>query len=346
MDKYVVRTQGPNPTPAPAPAPAPVPAPQVHPPKPTVVELFAGAGGMALGLDAAGFEHVALIERDREAVRTLRRNGYGKCVKCADARRVDYKRWCGVDLVAGGPPCQPFSVGGVDGGEDDPRDGWPTAARAVAEIRPRAFVFENVAGMARDKFVDYMDSVLKRFWDLGYAVHVHLVDAADYGVPQHRRRMFMVGFRGVRWFPKPPSVAKQVTVGEAFTSLGPPNGRDGHVLHKVAAKRYAGHTGSTLDKPAKTLTAGCNGPSGGSNMLKLADGTHRYFTLREQARLQSFPDSYKLHAVWSHATKQLGNACPVLLAQIFGSAILTILKDNEDQVPTSESDDESDIMDV
>ena len=287
-----------------------------------------GAGGMAIGLEQAGFEHVALVERDREAVKTLRRNGF-KGVQYRDARHVDYTRWQGVDLVAGGPPCQPFSLGGVDGGEADPRDGWPIAARAVAEIRPRAFLFENVSGMARDKFAPYFESVLKRFWVLGYCVHVNLVDAADYGVPQHRRRMLMVGFRGAHWFPRPPTVARHVTVGEAFADLGPPNGKNEHVLHKVASRKYAGHTGSTLDKPAKTLTAGCNGPSGGSNMVELADGTLRYFTLREQARLQSFPDTYKLHGTWSHGTKQMGNACPCRLAEVFGGAILRVLDARE-----------------
>ena len=343
MDKYLVRT-----------SPSLAPARRnhgAHGTKPTVVELYAGAGGMALGLEAAGFEHVALIERDRQAVHTLRNNGFGKRVLCADAQSVDYSRWQGVDLVAGGPPCQPFSAAGLDRGADDPRDGWPTAARAVAEIRPRAFVLENVAGMLRDKFASYFDTVLERFWNLGYVVHVHCVDAADYGVPQHRKRIFMVGFREIHWFPKPPPVAKHVTVGDVFASLGPPNGQNGHSVHRVVPRRaadgttdamrdasakrvaegcsapraYGTHTGSALDKPAKALTAGCSGASGGCNMVRLKDGTLRYFTPREQARLQGFPDSYKVHAVWSYATRQMGNACPVPLAEVFGRGVLAIL---------------------
>ena len=316
MDKFLVRRPK-----AEAPAEA-----RVEGSKPTVVELFAGAGGMALGLEAAGFEHLALIEWNRECVRTLRHNGFGKRVHCKSANVVDYSRWRGADLVAGGPPCQPFSLGGLDKGSNDPRDGWPAATRAVAEIRPRAFLFENVAGMSRDKFAPYVDFVLKSFFDLGYCVHLHVVDAVDYGVPQYRRRMLMVGFRGVRWFPKPVTVSRHATVGEALTHLGPPDGKNGHVMHKVAPRRYTGHTGSTLNKPAKTLVAGAHGPSGGSTMLKLADGTHRYFTLREQARLQGFPDSYKVHAVWSHGCKQMGNACPVPLAQSFGTAVLAVLR--------------------
>lgn len=311
MDKYVVRSSA---------------TAIAHTVKPTVVELFAGVGGMALGLEAAGFEHVALIEFNHECVRMLRLNGFSKRVHYKNAQLVDYTRWQGADLVAGGPPCQPFSVCGVSSGADDWRDGWPAATRAVAEIRPRAFVFENVAGMLRDKFAPYLESVLKKFWDLGYSVHVHAVDAADYGVPQYRRRILMVGFRGVRWFPKPPTVARHVTVGEALKSLGLPNGKNGHALHKTAPRRYKGHTGSKLNKPAKALIAGAHGPSGGSTMLQLEDGTHRYLTLREQARLQGFPDDYQLHKVWSTGCKQMGNACPVQLARAFGSAILSALR--------------------
>ena len=352
MDQYVVRKSR--------------PAPERHNhgiqgSNPTVVELFAGAGGMALGLEVAGFEHVALIERDRQAVHTLRNNGFGKRVHHKDAQCVDYSQWQGVDLVAGGPPCQPFSTAGLHKGKDDSRDGWTTAVRAVAEIRPRAFVFENVAGMLRNKFKAYLDSVLQRFRDLDYAVHVHLVDAVDYGVPQHRKRVFVVGLRsGQQRIPTPAPARKHVTVGEMFASLGTPNGKNGHIVHQVlprrAAKKYtdtmrsaankrrvAGssapraygtHTGSTLDKPAKALTAGCSGASGGCNMVTLADGTLRYFTPREQARLQGFPDSYKVHAVWSYATRQMGNACPVPLAEAFGLEIYTIL--NKDR-PTSSS---------
>ena len=320
MDKYVVRL--------PAPESAPhLESPRADGEKPTCVELFAGAGGMALGLAVAGFEHVALIERDRNCVYTLRQNGFGRCVKLKDARVVDYSRWKGVDLVAGGPPCQPFSQGGHNKGKDDSRDGWPIVIRAVSQIRPRAFVFENVVGMTRDRFATYFQSVLKRFWDLGYGVHVHVVDAADYGVPQHRRRVIMVGFRGAKWFPKPPpTVAKHVTVGEMMEKLGPPTGKNGHVLRNGAQPReYAAHVASTLHKPSRALTAGTHGPGGGNLIVKLGDGTRRYFTMRELACLQTFPTSYKLPTGWCQGFRQMGNACPVKLAEVFGVAILGVL---------------------
>ena len=292
--------------------------------RPTVVEIFAGAGGMSLGLEQAGFRHVALVERNLECVNTLRANDF-RHVICSDASFEDYSGFAGADLVAGGPPCQPFSVAGVDKGADDDRDGWPTAIRAVREIKPRAFLFENVAGMMRDKFQAYRDNILKQFHDLGYSVHIHVIDAADYGIAQHRRRLFMVGFEGVRWFRKPPPIEGEVTLRQALQALGPPNGLNDHVLHKASPRAYGSHCGSSLDKPSKTLLAGSGGPGGGSNMFKKEDGTYRYYTLREMARLQSFPDSYKVHKTWSRGMHQMGNACPPKLARLFAEEILCVL---------------------
>jgi len=292
--------------------------------RPTAVELFAGAGGMAIGLERVGLRHVALVEWDKHCVSSLRRNGFTHVIH-SDAKRVDYTQFHGADVVAGGPPCQPFSVGGVDGGSKDPRDGWPTAIRAVREIEPRAFLFENVAGLMRDKFKAYLDSILARFYALGYSVHVHSVDAADYGVPQHRKRVLLVGIRGVAWFQRPPRVEQHVTLRHAMRGLGPPNGRNGHVPHDVAPRIYPGHTGSKLDAPSKTLVAGLHGQCGGSGMVELDDDTLRYLTPREQARVQSFPDTYALPATWSHVCKQMGNACPPLLVEQFARELLRLI---------------------
>ena len=219
-------------------------------------------------------------------------------------------------------PCQPFSLAGTHKGSDDPRDGWPTAIRAVREIQPRGFLFENVAGLTRDKFKDYFDRILEQFYDLGYTVHVHLVDAADFGVPQHRKRMLMVGIRGVSWFRRPPTVEQHVTLRQALAGLGPPNGRNNHVEHNAEARAYKGHTGNTLDAPSKALVAGVHGQSGGTGTVELDDGSMRYLTPREQARVQTFPDTYVLPSTWSHAVKQLGNACPALLVEKFAKELL------------------------
>ena len=181
------------------------------------VELFAGGGGLALGAEAAGFRHDALFELDRVACETLRRKDeWRDAVKEGDFRRANPGAHAGVDLIAGGPPCQPFSNLGRRRGAQDRRDMFPYAIGAVDEARPRAFLFENVPGILTWRYPDdagsdlagrlYFEHAVRRplVEDLGY--HVHVSDppltAADYGVPQRRERVFTVGFRrGVdaRW---------------------------------------------------------------------------------------------------------------------------------------------------
>jgi DNA (cytosine-5)-methyltransferase 1 len=210
----------------------------------TSAELFAGGGGLALATELAGFRHVIVNERDSRSCETLRANraadatravvGEWPLLEC-DVHEVDWRPYKGqIDLLAGGPPCQPFSLGGIARGDTDPRNLFPEAARALAEMQPRAFVFENVRGLARPAFRPYFDYILKRletpahrpaddeFWtdheqrliaDLAataavdrYDVYWKLVNAADYGLPQQRHRIFFVGFRsdlGISWkFPK------------------------------------------------------------------------------------------------------------------------------------------------
>ncbi len=192
------------------------------------VELFAGAGGLALGTARAGFEHAAMIERDPIACATLRANclrGFFGCppsaVLEADARDIDYAQIGHVDVVVGGPPCQPFSLGGKHRGPEDSRDMFPEAVRAVRELRPAAFLFENVKGLMRPCFQGYLQYIVLqlRYPDmvrlpgegfeehtarlnaqgghagLEYSVFVSLLNAADYGVPQRRERVFVVGLR-------------------------------------------------------------------------------------------------------------------------------------------------------
>jgi DNA (cytosine-5)-methyltransferase 1 len=196
------------------------------------VELFAGAGGLALGGSLAGVTPIAAVEWNRLACETLRLNGeVGSLVLEEDARAVDYSSLSGpVDLVTGGPPCQPFSMGGKHKGSADSRDMFPEAVRAVRELEPLAFIFENVKGLLRPSFGAYLrytvrqlerpdveripgeswESHLSRLESSGrarYSVTVNLVNAADYGVPQKRERVFFIGFRGERpdgWsFPAP-----------------------------------------------------------------------------------------------------------------------------------------------
>ncbi|MCX6359842.1 MAG: DNA cytosine methyltransferase [Armatimonadetes bacterium] len=208
------------------------------------IELFSGAGGLALGATRAGFRHAALVEYNASACKTLRLNAGHGCQECgdwrvveADVRDYDFSSLGqGLDLVAGGPPCQPFSLGGKHRGPTDARDMFPEAVRAVRTLRPKCFLFENVKGLLRQSFTSYFSYVLLQLtypevgpkageaWtdhltrlerlhtggsepDLSYRVVFRLLNAADFGVPQHRHRVFLVGFRsdlGREWsFPAP-----------------------------------------------------------------------------------------------------------------------------------------------
>lgn len=365
------------------------------------IELFAGAGGLGLGVAGAGFDHAAVIEWDRWACDTLKDNKPWPVTQ-GDVRLMSYEGLGTIDLVSGGPPCQPFSLGGKHNAHLDHRDMFPEAIRAVRELQPRAFVFENVKGLTRATFQNYLSYIrlqlahpevtarpdepwidhlgrLERHETSGsnsglrYNVVLRLLNAANHGVPQRRERIFLVGFRsdlGVEWrFPdethssaalswslthedeyfdrhrigraerrllreaapkikgdKPTSLP-WLTVRDAFLGLPDPEldprGAKGIPDHRFipGARSYPGHTGSPLDAPAKTLKAGVHGVPGGENMLRRPDGSIRYFSVREAARLQTFPDDFLFHGSWTETMRQLGNAVPVRLAGIVARSV-------------------------
>ncbi|TAK20645.1 MAG: DNA (cytosine-5-)-methyltransferase [Chloroflexota bacterium] len=396
---------------------------EAPPPSKTLrsIELFSGAGGLALGTHHAGFHHVALVEWDRAACATLRANVQARAVPGID-------RWCviegdardaienlhpsqlpDIDLIAGGPPCQPFSIGGRHAGMDDPRNMIPVFAAAVRKFRPAAFIVENVRGLTRPGFSDYLRYVVLQFsfpsiapepdesWtshfrrlealdritDFGwtragarYHVRAKLLNAADFGVPQIRHRVFIVGFRGDLgrdWrFPEPTHFRELLeyeqqtgaywsrhridhpvgsmrgnrtamlplqtnhhrprpwrTVRDGIATLPPldATGTNGYFNHRFipGARSYAGHTGSAWDAPAKTLKAGDHGVPGGENTLRLDDNTVRYFSVRETARLQRFPNSWRFEGPWGEVMRQIGNAVPVKLAHVVARSVAKVL---------------------
>lgn len=381
------------------------------------VELFAGAGGLGIGLHKAGFHPLKVVERDAYCCDTIRENqAFGHPVVAdwtleqGDVRAVDFSGLDGkLDLISGGPPCQPFSLGGKHAAYDDARDMFPQAIRAVREARPKAFVFENVKGLTRANFRNYFEYIRLQMhhpevtvrpgeeWadhlarlerhhthgtheGLNYRVVTRLLNAANHGVPQRRERVLFVGFRedlDLEWsFPvethsaealvweqyrdgsywdrhrvarreRPenpvlkaraermdarPSTVAWKTVRDAISDLPDPE-HDPVRARTVSnhrfqpgARSYAGHTGSPLDEPAKTLKAGVHGVPGGENMLLKPNGEVRYFTVRESARLQTFPDDYVFHGSWSETMRQLGNAVPVRLAEIVGKDVARMLR--------------------
>lgn len=384
------------------------------------LELFTGAGGLALATHAAGFRHQGLFEWNRDACETLRANAKEAAVRGlsrwrgniheGDVSFVEFDEFPDIDLIAGGPPCQPFSLGGKHRGMQDHRDMIPEFIRAVRQTRPKAFIMENVRGLTRKSFSTYLQySILQltypeisrkkgETWDrhfaklqqhhtsspradgLQYNVVSTVLNAADYGVPQIRERLFVVGFRAdinAHWsFPAPthsqeallyskwvsgeyweeletapdalpksaigrieklkmqgkPLLTKPwKTIRQALGDLPEPF-RDHDHQEAVfnhhfqgGARPYPGHTGSHIDSPSKTLKAGGHGVPGGENMIDFGNGKYRYLTVREAARIQTFPDAWHFRGAWSEAMRQLGNAVPVDLVKPVAASVARTL---------------------
>lgn len=383
------------------------------------LELFCGAGGLALGAARAGFRHLLVADFDRHSCDTIRENQRRRVKHVrrwplleGDVRDLDYAGVPdGIDLLAAGPPCQPFSLGGKHRAHRDERDMFPEVARAVRAVRPRAVLIENVRGLTRPGFRKYFAYIVLQLtypelhrregetWSghhgrlekyhtrgrrdgLYYRVVHRVVNAADYGVPQHRERVVIVAFRsdlGLEWSfpdqthsreallrdqwvtgeywerhrvarrhrPAPPERAATMidrlrtrsllgerpwrTVRDAIGDLPRPTASNGGPVpnhrHQPGARSYVGHTGSPLDWPAKALKAGVHGVPGGENMLRHGDGSVRYFTVREAARIQTFPDDYVFPGVWSENMRQLGNAVPVDLGHVVAADVARRLTD-------------------
>ncbi len=384
------------------------------------MELFVGAGGLGLGVCRAGFSPLLVADWDHDSCETIRENQRRNVAHVrtwplheGDVCDLKYTNIPeGIDLLAGGPPCQPFSICGKHRGYDDHRDMFPQVARAVRALKPKAILIENVRGLTRPKFARYFFYVtlqlkypevtrkgseswedhcsrLERYHTRGrpsglyYRIVPKVINAADYGVPQQRWRVVIVGFRsdlncewsfprethssdallfdqwvsGEYWErhriprsrrPEPsPQITRRAaqlrdrifslagdcpwrTVRDALTDLPQPldTERPGIENHRFipGARTYVGHTGSPYDWPAKTLKAGDHGVPGGENMLVMDNGAVRYFSVREAARLQTFPDEYVFPVAWSESMRQIGNAVPVTLAELMARDICAHLQ--------------------
>lgn len=379
------------------------------------LELCAGAGGLALGLARAGFKHEAVVEMDPASCDTLRFNKGQRLrhvrtwdISQADVGRFDFSEYEDLDLLSGGPPCQPFSQAGRRNGRSDKRDLFPQFISATRGSRPKSFIFENVKGLLHNRFIGYFNYIvfqlrfpdvirkkgetwfehrarLERLYTSGthaglkYNVIFQVLDSANFGVPQRRQRVFVVGVRadlGIeysfplpthsreslwreQWLTKeywdrhrvprkhrptpPPALERRLqqldhqantlpwsTVRDAISDL--PNVGIGRESHKIfnhfynpGAREYDGHFGSQMDQPAKTLKAGRNGVPGGENMVRLDSGSVRYFSVRECARLQGFPDNWFFGGSWCSAMRQIGNAVPVPLAEAVAKPLANAL---------------------
>jgi DNA (cytosine-5)-methyltransferase 1 len=399
----------------------------------TSIELFTGGGGLAQAMHNVGFRHLLCNEYAPRACETLRANTAvawsddmdppthvddpwplieGNIRELFDGGRFEKSVFAPfegkVDVVAGGPPCQPFSLGGVHKGDEDERNMFPQLFRVVRETRPRAIICENVRGLLRRSFKPYFDYIVReltapfeqrdesekwyehdaRLRGLSedptdpaerYDVHVIPVNAADFGVPQVRHRVIIVAFRkdlDVQWRSPLPSHSEALlrrtqrsgeywerhgitptldqdessdivdareddgsanlpwrTLRDAIHDLPEPVlGQESkgyrHHVGWPGARIYKGHTPNHPDRPAKTVKAGVHGVPGGETvMYDLNDlNRHRYMTVREVARVMTFPDSWRLVGPRGEQMRQLGNAVPVDLGQVFADAVSKALR--------------------
>jgi DNA (cytosine-5)-methyltransferase 1 len=316
----------------------------------TVLELFAGGGGLALGLEQAGLKTTALIEIDKQACETLKHNRPQYNVINEDVRNIDFTKF-NVDVVTGGFPCQAFSYAGKKLGFEDTRGTlFFEFARAVKEIKPKLFMAENVRGIINHDKGRTLKTIIQILTDLGYHVEYRLMNAVNYGVPQKRERVVIVGTQKGYRFNYPKQQKKILTLQEALKDvpksegmqysarrkqvleLVPPGGcwRDLplEIQKDFMGKSFysgGGRTGMarrlSWDEPCLTLTT--------SPSQKQTERCHpdevRPFTVREYARIQTFPDWWEFKGSMSDKYKQIGNAVPVKLAFQLGQAIVSCL---------------------
>ena len=305
------------------------------------IEICAGAGGPALGLAMAGFNHVALVEYEQDYCNVLKANRPEWNVICADVHDFSGKEFRGqIDLLAGGVPCPPFSVAGKQLGSSDERDLFPEAIRLVAEIRPRAVMLENVRGFLDPKFDEYRENIMSQIEKLGYNVKIKLLNASDYGVPQLRPRIVIVGIdKNIKTeflYPEEhPDETK--SVGETLYDLMRENGWQGAKAWAKKADRIAPtivggskkHGGPDLG-PVRARRAwaelGIDG-AGVANEAPAEDfeGMPR-LTPRMIARIQGFPDNWDFGKKKTAACRMIGNAFPPPVAKAVGEQIKGVLE--------------------
>ncbi|MFM5112144.1 DNA cytosine methyltransferase [Aeromonas caviae] len=329
------------------------------------IEMCAGAGGQALGLHNAGFQHNVLVEIDPYACETLRKNnlaldlGWGDIIEgdlrdFAENHAIKYSGK--IDLVAGGVPCPPFSKAGKQLGHEDERDLFPTALKIIGLVNPIAVMLENVAGILDSKFFSYRENLIFTLSSLGYKAEWRLLQASDFGVPQLRPRVILVAIKSEHFhlFKWPKSLeTPPLSVGDAIYDIMASKGWDGaehwrRQANSIAPTLVGGskkHGGPDLgpSRAKRQWQALCiNGhrvghddeiPEKGFKGVISRDGTIRdgfenmpLLTVRMAARIQGFPDYWTFSGSKTHAYRQVGNAFPPPVAQAVGECIREVIK--------------------
>ncbi len=302
----------------------------------TALEICAGGGGQALGLEFAGFGHAAVVEIDQAACATLRANRPQWNVVECDLRSFDGRPFKGIDLLAGGVPCPPVSIAGKQLGSEDERDLFPEALRLVKEIKPRGVMLENVRGLADPKFATYRGQILEQLDELGYRSAWRLLNASDFGVPQLRPRFILVALKHkyASKFAWPSRIQDPPTVGDTLVVLMGSRGWKG----ANSWAKFAGTIGPTVVGGSKKHGGPDLGPTRARrqwaqlrvNGLSIAneapdpdfplDGLPK-LTVQMVARIQGFPDSWQFVGKKTAAYRQVGNAFPPPVAAAVGKAI-------------------------
>lgn len=299
---------------------------------PLVVDLFAGCGGLALGFEAHGFQTIG-FEQNPDCCATYERNLDGRCEQVTLTPETPLPS---ASVVIGGPPCQPFSVNGHQKGLLDTRDGFPAFISAISRLKPDIWLFENVRGVLYGNRW-YFDEITNALRNLGYIVEFQLLNAVNYGVPQNRERVIVVGHKGNFCFPKPD--ARKVTVADALGSMLhdiPPESRfltesmDAYVGRYEKASSCVTPRDLHPQTPARTLTCrNLAGATGDMHRIRLPDGRRRRLLAREAARLQSFPDWYEFTGGETSVFNQIGNAVAPLFAYHLAKSVRAYLESAE-----------------
>jgi len=287
-------------------------------PKYLAIDLFAGCGGLSLGFEAAGIETIG-FEKDNDACNSYNSNLLGFCFR----KELNvYTEFPSADIVIGGPPCQPFSINGHQLGKSDSRNGFPVCISAIEQISPEVFVLENVKGLiGKNKW--YLESVIEQLESLGYFISINLLNAKDFLVPQNRERVFIIGAKK-RKIEIKRTKNFLVTAGYALGNMALTSNEKSKFLtpemdtyikkYEIASKCKVPRN-LHLDKPSRTLTCrNLAGSTGDMLRIQMPNGNRRQLSIKESARLQSFPDWYTFSGTETSQFNQIGNAVSPMMA--------------------------------
>lgn len=292
-----------------------------------VVDLFAGCGGLSLGFEAVGFETLG-YEMCNHASKSYENNLNGSCINQEINEETNYSA---ADILIAGPPCQPYSVAGKQEGKKDGRNGFPVFLKAIQDLQPYVCIFENVRGLVY-KNKNYFNKIIGSIKKAGYSVNYKVLNANEYGIPQNRQRIFVIGLRDTsKEFQFPEKLTKTVAVQNAIGRIRTKfpkdsvllnSNMDRYILKYEIASNCVNPRDLHFEKPSRTLTCrNLSGNTGDMIRIKLKDGQRRTLSVREAATLQSFPSWFKFTGSKTNKLKQVGNAVPPLLSYFIANSI-------------------------